>query len=353
MCDLDYPISRVSFVKAAGAAAGIGSLAPAAAFAEQPTFVAQAGPRAPLKVRWLGGGVTEISTPDSKQILLVDAWIWNNSGYGQFNLQKPPELASAAAYADHIASRKPDGVLVLLTHDHGDHIGDYFELLRVLSDRKINVKTMGQSDMMRAALLPKFKDAGLDNTAIVLNNGAGGNIGGTAVHAGMRATVVPAVHSTLSGVPAVGFVAQIGGQTVYGSGDTDLFGDMALIGRRYKPDLALVCIGNGAFTMGPLDAAEAERDPGALRAQPAGLGAHRRRDISRRSGARRSANARHRDATRELDSDHVRAGPYRETAAAPALQTTASCDPKAPLQPIAPISLPSTMIGRPPGEAER
>jgi L-ascorbate metabolism protein UlaG (beta-lactamase superfamily) len=44
---------------------------------------------------------------------------------------------------------------------------------------------------------------------------------------------------------------------VYASGDTDLFGDMALFGKRYAPDVAVVSSGNGAFTMGPEDAAAA------------------------------------------------------------------------------------------------
>lgn len=264
MCDLDYPISRVSFI-ASASAVGIGSAVALGtpAFASAESLVAEGGSPSPLRFRWLGGGVAELATPDDKQIMLVDAWIWNNTGYTQFSLNKPAELSSGAAYADHLASRNPDAVLILLTHDHGDHIGDYFELLRVLSDRKLNVKTVGQSDMMRAALVPKFKEANLDPAALVLNGGAGANFGGVAAHGGMRATLVPAMHSTLSGVPAAGFVARIGTTTVYCSGDTDLFGDMALIGRRYKPDVAIVCIGNGAFTMGPLDAAEAARMVGA------------------------------------------------------------------------------------------
>jgi L-ascorbate metabolism protein UlaG (beta-lactamase superfamily) len=46
---------------------------------------------------------------------------------------------------------------------------------------------------------------------------------------------------------------------IYDTGDTDVFGDMALIGRRFKPDLALVCIG-GHFTMDPEGAAFALRE---------------------------------------------------------------------------------------------
>jgi L-ascorbate metabolism protein UlaG (beta-lactamase superfamily) len=45
---------------------------------------------------------------------------------------------------------------------------------------------------------------------------------------------------------------------VYQAGDTDVFGDMALIGEIYKPDVAVLPIG-GHFTMGPRQAAHAVR----------------------------------------------------------------------------------------------
>ena len=43
------------------------------------------------------------------------------------------------------------------------------------------------------------------------------------------------------------------------AGDTAVFGDMALIDQRYKPDLALLRIG-GNFAMDPTDAAWAVKD---------------------------------------------------------------------------------------------
>ncbi len=148
-------------------------------------------------------------------------------------------------------------MIVALTHDHGDHMGDYFELLRALVDAGVDVKTVGQSDLMRVALPPKFKAANLDATQLVLNSGAGINMGGTASYKGVKIELVPAVHSTTAGFPAAGFIIDIGGVRVYASGDTDLYGDMALIGTRYRPDLAVLSAGNGAFTMGPDDAAYA------------------------------------------------------------------------------------------------
>ena len=73
----------------------------------------------------------------------------------------------------------------------------------------------------------------------------------------MTARLVPAVHSTLAAFPAAGFMLDIGGTRVYISGDTDLYGDMKTIGERYQPNLAIVTVGNGPFTMGPEEAARA------------------------------------------------------------------------------------------------
>ena len=233
------------------------SAAAGAAGAAGPSTLAASGGTAPLKIRWYGGGVYELAPPDDKAIVLVDAWIWSNTGFKAFNIDKPPELSSAAAYAAHIKARKPDAVVVALTHDHGDHMGDYFELLRALVDAGVDVKTVGQSDLMRVAFPPKFKAANLDNTQLVLNNGAGINMGGTASYKGVKIELVPAVHSTAAGYPAAGFIIDVGGVRVYASGDTDLYGDLALIATRYRPDLAVLSSGNGAFTMGPDDAAYA------------------------------------------------------------------------------------------------
>jgi L-ascorbate metabolism protein UlaG (beta-lactamase superfamily) len=262
------PLSRGEFFQvsaAAGAAQAVGSGTTVGASG---TVVAPSGAVVPLKIRWYGGGVYELAPPDDSVIVLVDAWIWNNTGFKAFGIDKPPELSSAAAYTAHLKARNPSAVVVALTHDHGDHIGDYFELLGALLAAGIDVKTVGQSDMMRVGLVPKFKAANLDIAQVVLNNGAGINMGGTANYKGVKIELVPAVHSTALGFPAAGFIIDVGGVRVYASGDTDLYGDMALIGTRYRPDLAIVSSGNGAFTMGPDDAAYACKLIGAGQAIP-------------------------------------------------------------------------------------
>jgi len=212
-----------------------------------------------VSVRWLGGGVVELATPDYKQIAYGDAWFWSNAGWSRFSVPKPPEYATSDGFAKYVAAKKPEAVLVLLTHDHGDHIGDYFEALTVLSVAGVPVMTAGQSDLMRApnGLVPDFKKAGLDNTKIVVNGGSGINFGGVGRHGAMTARLVPAVHSTFHAFPAAGFMLDIGGTRVYISGDTDLFGDMKLLGERYQPNLAIVCVGGGPNTMDPAEAARA------------------------------------------------------------------------------------------------
>lgn len=49
-----------------------------------------------------------------------------------------------------------------------------------------------------------------------------------------------------------------GGPTIYHTGDTDLFSDMALLSLFHDIDVMLVCIGDH-FTMGPARAAEAAK----------------------------------------------------------------------------------------------
>jgi len=223
-----------------------------------------------VSVRWLGGGVVELATPDYKQIAYGDAWFWSNAGWTRFNLPKAAEYSSKEAFAQYVRGKNPDAVFVLLTHDHGDHIGDYFDALKALADAGVPVMTAGQSDLMRApaGLVPDFKKAGLDNTKIVVNGGSGINFGGTGRFGAMTARLVPAVHSNFHMYPAAGFILDIGGTRVYISGDTDLYGDMKLVGERYQPNLAIVCVGGGPNTMGPEEAVVACRWLGVSHAIP-------------------------------------------------------------------------------------
>jgi Predicted Zn-dependent hydrolases of the beta-lactamase fold len=145
---------------------------------------------------------------------------------------------------------------------------------------------------MRKGLVPEFKKAGLDPAKVVANGGAGMNFGGTSKHGAMAAHLVPAVHSNLLGFPSAGFMLDIGGMRVYLSGDTDLYGDMKMLGERYRPNLACVCVGDGPYTMGPEDAARACQWMGVSQAIPVHTRTTRRSRASRRATTSRARSRR-------------------------------------------------------------
>jgi len=99
-----------------------------------------------------------------------------------------------------------------------------------------------------------------------IENVADPNLGGTVEFEGGWVRLVPAWHtSTTPGgtvnTPA-GLVVNLGGTTVYHLGDTALFSDLELVGKRDPIDVALMCIG-GHYTMDRHDAVEAAKLVGA------------------------------------------------------------------------------------------
>lgn len=142
---------------------------------------------------------------------------------------------------------------IILTHAHGDHVGDTEALAR-------KHKTVIISS---AEIASYYSKKGL--------KGHGMNIGGSYRLPFGSVTFTPAWHSssfpdgTYGGMP-MGVIVEAEGKRIYHAGDTALFGDMELIGRRGL-DLALLPIGDN-FTMGPEDAAEAAKLLGARRVIP-------------------------------------------------------------------------------------
>lgn len=192
---------------------------------------AAAKPAAPAKteVTWWGHAAFVIKTPAGTTIV-VD-----------------PFLKNPLAPKDAKLPEKIDAVLV--THGHGDHVGDAKEL----------------ADKHNAPIISSYELAAL----IGAKNNAGGNAGGTVnVKDDVKVHMVEAVHSSgfgtdptrpVYGGAPLGFVIEIkGGPTIYHSGDTDAFSSMALIGTRYKPTIGLLAIG-GHFTMDPDGAALAAK----------------------------------------------------------------------------------------------
>lgn len=133
---------------------------------------------------------------------------------------------------------------VLITHDHGDHVGQAVDIVKRTGARLVGVFDT-VNDLAATRGLPA-------------NKGLGMNIGGTVSVGDIRVKMVQAVHSSQTGA-ATGYIITFpGGPTVYHAGDTALFASMELFGKFHDIDLALLPVG-GWFTMAPEEAAYACR----------------------------------------------------------------------------------------------
>jgi L-ascorbate metabolism protein UlaG (beta-lactamase superfamily) len=194
-----------------------------------------------VSLTWLGHAAFRVDTPSGKRIY-IDPWLGN---------PKCPE-----------AEQEPERVdLIVLTHGHDDHVGAAVELANKFS---APVYAMVE---LRSWL--STKGLSEDATQAI-------NKGGTAHFDGVSITLTDAKHSSSGwedGKPvylgeAAGVVLGIeDAATIYFAGDTCVFGDMALIGRIYKPDLAVLPIGDH-YTMGPKEAAVAAELLGVKRMVP-------------------------------------------------------------------------------------
>ena len=209
------------------------------------TFAAQ------IEVLWLGHGVVRITSTTGK-VILVDPFIKQNP-------KMPPQ------YKDLKALGKVD--VILVTHGHSDHVADLEALARLT----------GATVVANFELSRQYIEMGRLEPRKVVAMNKGGTV--TPLGRGIQIHMVRAEHSSSldlvispppdwttkmlrhldAGAP-VGYVVELeNGFSIYLSGDTDVFGDMALINQFFKPDLAIVSIG-GHFTMGPRRAAYAVRE---------------------------------------------------------------------------------------------
>ncbi|CAI8009703.1 UPF0173 metal-dependent hydrolase Acid345_3437 [Geodia barretti] len=171
-----------------------------------------------IRLTWLGHSTFKIEA--DRQTLLIDPWVTNN-----------PVCPDALKTFDTLD-------VILITHGHADHISDAVPLAKEHTPTVVSIVEI-------AGWLGK---QGVENTI-------GMNKGGTVTVGDVKATMVSANHSS-SFTEENGTTVYLDGYKIYHAGDTNVFGDMRIIGEIYQPDLALLPIGDH-FTMGPREAAYA------------------------------------------------------------------------------------------------
>ncbi|CAN5529912.1 metal-dependent hydrolase [soil metagenome] len=184
-------------------------------------------------ITWYGHACVEIRTAGDRTIL-IDPWFGN---------PKSPRRADEVDRCD----------LMLVTHGHGDHLGDAVALASRLRPAWPCIHEMS---LWLSRQLPGGGDAVV-----------GMNKGGTYACPGLdiSVTMTRADHSAGDWNPEGGVPMYLGepvgcgielenGDRIYHAGDTQAFGDMALIRELWRPDFAMLPIG-GHFTMDPTGAA--------------------------------------------------------------------------------------------------
>ncbi|MBV9364224.1 MAG: metal-dependent hydrolase [Solirubrobacterales bacterium] len=174
-----------------------------------------------MEVRFLGHACFELADGDAT--VLIDPFLSGN-----------PKAA--------ISAEDAAATTILLTHGHGDHIGDTVAI----------AKRTGAPVVAIVEIANELRDEGVDVRDP--------NMGGTVRFDWGWVKLVPAWHTSTTpkgtaNVPA-GLLISFQDSIVYHLGDTCVFSDLQLVGKHNPIDIALMCIG-GHYTMDRVDAVDA------------------------------------------------------------------------------------------------
>jgi len=179
-----------------------------------------------MKITWLGHAAFRVETGAS--VIMIDPF-----------LKPSPTFNASGLRFDEVTK----GVThVALTHGHDDHIADAAEI----------AKANGATLFATAELAGFMGSQGVEKLEPM-------NTGGTVKSKDFSLTLVNALHSSASGGAYLGNPCGVvinakEGKTLLHMGDTEIFGDMALINEIHRPHVGIVPIGD-RFTMGATTAA--------------------------------------------------------------------------------------------------
>ena len=176
-----------------------------------------------MKITWFGHSAFRLDFAD--KVVLIDPFLTGNPTFSG-------DIAKVTEGATHI----------LITHGHSDHIGDTAEIA-------------GRTGAKVVANFEVCMWLGSKGVKAVdpMNSGGTTDQGGfkvTFVRADHSATIIEGDNFIPMGNPNGIVIEAEGEPTIYNMGDTDVFGDMALIEELHRPEILMVPVGD-RFTMGP------------------------------------------------------------------------------------------------------